>query len=99
MPPRPEEEDSEDVPEGRWRVERVGGLLPPGLHKQIGRDGGSTRLGALPLAVFRVRGWTLDYRLLPVRDELAPAGDGTWLGRGLLFGREFCRFRLVRDDR
>lgn len=94
-----DERDDEDEPSGRWRVERVGGLLPPGLRKRIGRNGGSTRLGPLPLALFRVRGRTLDYRLLPIRDELTPAGDGTWLGRGLLFGREFCRFRLVPDDR
>ena len=87
-----------DVPAGRWRVERVDGLLPPGLRKRIGRDGGSTCVGPLPLALFRVRGRTLDYRLLPVADELTPAGDGTWHGRGLLFGREFCRFRLVPDD-
>ena len=86
-------------PPGRWRVERVDGLLPPGLRKRIGRDGGSTRFGPLPLALFRVRGRTLDYRLLPIADELTPAGNGTWLGRGLLFGREFCRFRLVPDDR
>ena len=92
-------EGVESAVSGRWRVERVGGLLPPGLHKRIGRSGGSTRLGPLPLAVFRVRGTTLEYRILPVRDELTPAGDGTWLGRGLLFGREFCRFRLVPDDR
>jgi hypothetical protein len=92
-------EDDEAEVAGRWRVERVGGLLPPGLRKRIGRGGGSTRLGPLPLALFRVRGRTLDYRLLPIRDELTPAGDGSWLGRGLLFGREFCRFRLVRDER
>jgi hypothetical protein len=98
QPPPDEEEDDEDDLAGRWRVERVGGLLPPGLRKQIGRDGGSTRLGPFPLALFRVRGSTLDYRMLPVRDELAPAEAGTWLGRGLLFGREFCRFRLVRDE-
>jgi hypothetical protein len=84
---------------GRWRVERVGGLLPPGLRKRIGPAGGSTSLGPLPLAVFRIRGRTLEYRLLPIRDELTAAGDGTWLGRGLVFGREFCRFRLVRDER
>jgi hypothetical protein len=92
-----EGEDSEAS--GRWRVERIGGLLPPGLRKRIGRRSGSTRLGPVPLAAFRVRGTTLDYRLLPIRDELTPAGDGSWLGRGLLFGREFCRFRLVPDDR
>jgi hypothetical protein len=85
--------------EGSWRVERVSGLLPPGgLRKRIGARGGSTRLGPLPLALFRVRERTLDYLGWPVRDELRPAGDGSWVGRGLLFGREFCRFRLVRDD-
>ena len=92
-------EDRKTEVAGRWRVERVGGLLPPGLRKRIRLTGGSTRLGPVPLALFRVRGRTLDYRLLPLRDELTPAGDGTWLGRGLLLGREFCRFRLVRDDR
>jgi hypothetical protein len=77
-------------------VLRISGLLPPrGLRKRIGKQDGSTRLGRLPLAPFRVRGTTLDYRWLPVRDELAPLGDGTWVGRGLLLGREFCRFRLV----
>ena len=91
-------EDRETEVAGRWRVERVGGLLPPGLRKRIGGSGGSTRLGPVPLALFRVRGRTLDYRLLPLRDELTPAGDGTWLGRGLLLGREFCRFRLVPHD-
>ena len=96
---RADDDDEDAAPAGRWRVERVGGLLPPGLRKRIGRDGGSTRLGPLPLAVFRVHGQTLNYRLLPIRDELTPAGDGTWLGRGLVFGREFCRFRLVRDER
>ena len=96
MPPPGEKDEAS----GRWRVERIAGLLPPaGLRKHIGRSGGSTTLGPLPLALFRVRGRTLDYRLLPIRDELTPASDGTWLGRGLLFGREFCRFRLVRDDR
>jgi hypothetical protein len=95
MPPRGEDDIS-----GRWRVERIDGLLPPaGLRKRIGRGGGSTRLGPLPLAPFRVRGRTLEYRLLPIRDELTSAADGSWLGRGLLFGRQFCRFRLVRDDR
>lgn len=84
--------------EGRWRVERVSGPLPPGgLRKRIGRRRGSTRLGPVPLALFRVRERTLDYLVWPVRDELSPAADGTWSGRGFLFGREFCRFRLVRD--
>jgi hypothetical protein len=81
---------------GQWRVERVSGFLwPVGLRKRIGRTSGSTRLGPIPIGAFRVRGRMLDYRGLPVRDELSHLGDGTWAGRGLLFGREFCRFRLV----
>jgi hypothetical protein len=84
---------------GAWRVEHVSGFLPPrGLRKQIGPRRGSTRLGSLPLGFFRVRGRTLDYVGWPVRDELVPAPGGAWLGRGLLLGREFCRFRLVRED-
>jgi hypothetical protein len=83
--------------EGEWLVERVSGLLPPGgLRKRIGKRTGSTRVGRLPIAFFRVCVDTLDYRVLPVRDELSPGRDGTWMGRGLLLGREFCRFRLVR---
>ena len=82
---------------GRWRVERVSGLLPPFLHKRIGPDKGWTAVGPIPLAPFRVRGRTLDYALWPVCDELTPDESGEWLGRGLLFGREFCRFRLVRE--
>ncbi|HEX2045353.1 MAG TPA: hypothetical protein VHF23_06990 [Gaiellaceae bacterium] len=85
--------------EGSWRVERVSGILPPaGLKKRIGARRGSTRLGPLPLALFRVRDRTLDYLGWPVRDELRPAADGSWVGRGLVLGREFCRFRLVRED-
>jgi hypothetical protein len=30
-------------------------------------------------------------------DDLVEGERGEWLGRGLIFGREFCRFRLVRD--
>jgi hypothetical protein len=85
---------------GRWRVERVSGLLPSvGLRKHIGSRSGSTRVGPVPLALFRVRGQTLDYLGWPVRDELTRADDDGWLGRGLFFGREFCCFRLVRDQR
>jgi hypothetical protein len=38
----------------------------------------------------------LDYVGWPMRDELTQGEGGAWLGRGLLFGGEFCRFRLVR---
>ena len=83
---------------GAWRVERLSGLLPPRvLRKRIGDGSGWTLLGPLPLAYFRRRGTTLDYVAWPVRDELTQRGDGEWVGRGLLLGREFCRFRLVRE--
>jgi hypothetical protein len=79
-------------------VQRVSGLLPPaGLYKRIDEETGWTEIGAVPIAHFRVRGRTLDYTAAPLRDELTPGEEGEWLGRGLLFGREFCRFRLVRE--
>jgi hypothetical protein len=85
---------------GRWRVERVSGVLPPwGLRKRIGLRAGSTRVGPIPLALFHVHGRTLDYIGWPLRDELAPAENGEWVGRGLIFGHEFCRFRLIREDK
>jgi hypothetical protein len=90
---------NENEPVGAWRVERVSGLLPPRLlRKRIGAESGWTLLGPLPLGRFRRRGTTLDYVAWPVRDELSRDEDGDWVGRGLVFGREFCRFRLVRDQ-
>jgi hypothetical protein len=83
---------------GRWHVERVGGLLPPiGVRKRIGPERGTTWLGPVPVGVFRVRGRTLDYVGWPVRDELSSTEDGDWIGRGLIFGRQFCVFRLTRE--
>jgi len=86
--------------EGQWKVRRESGLLPPrGVSKRIGAGRGWTLLLGLPVAPFRVEraggeAHTLRYRLLPIRDELSPRADGSWAGRGLLLGREFCRFRL-----
>ena len=85
--------------EGSWKVRRQSGLLPPrGVSKRIGTGTGWTLVVGVPVASFRVeaRGEerTLRYRLLPIRDELRPRSDGGWEGRGLLLGREFCRFRL-----
>jgi len=83
---------------GEWRVDRRAGLLPPrGLTKWIGPSRGVTRVFGVPVAPFRREGRRLVYQLLPVRDELSPRPDGSWDGRGLLFGREFCRFRLRRE--
>lgn len=86
--------------DGFWRVERESGLLPPfGLTKRIRFGRGSTRLFGIPLAFFSVRGNRLVYRGLPVQDDLSRRPDGSWSGRGRLFGREFCRFRLVADEK
>jgi hypothetical protein len=94
----PEQTNAMAKLEGAWRVEREAGLLPPfGLSKTIRGGGGWTRAAGLPVAPFRVAGTTLVYRGWPVRDELSERADGTWAGRGLLLGREFCRFRLVRE--
>ena len=89
---------SGEVLEGAWRVKRISGLLPPaGVTKHIGGGAGATRVLGLPVAAFRVRGLSLVYRFLPIRDELTPRPDGSWDGRGLLLGWEFCRFRLIRE--
>jgi hypothetical protein len=86
--------------DGVWRVERQAGLLPPfGLSKTIGGGVGWTRAAGVPVAPFRVVGTTLVYRGWPVCDELDFRPDGTWQGRGFLLGREFCRFRLVRETK
>ncbi len=82
--------------EGRWKVERVSGLLPPfGVSKVIGADAGWTRIASVPVAPFHVQGTTLRYRWLPVRDELRQTEDGQWLGKGYVLGLRFCRFRLT----
>ena len=90
--------------DGVWRVERVAGVLPPfGLSKRVFGGSGWTLVGGLPAAHFKVRKEeagqaVLDYLGWPVRDEVLPLEDGSWEGRGLLLGREFCRFRLVREE-
>jgi len=85
-------------PIGEWRVVRRSGLMPPvGLAKTIDADGGETRLFGVPVGRFRVVGRTLIYRGWPVTDRLEQAEDGSWEGRGLIFGREFCRFELRPD--
>jgi hypothetical protein len=80
---------------GTWNVRRTAGvLLPFGIRKRIGQDSGWTLIGRVPVAFFRVLDNRLRYVGLPIEDILEPGSDGGWNGRGLLFGREFCRFRL-----
>ena len=86
--------------DGVWKVERTGGLLPPlfGVRKEISGSRGETKLGRLPGAPFDVVGLQLHYRgpLSGFVDVLEPAGDG-YSGRATLRGREYGRFRLVRQ--
>ena len=92
--------------EGRWRVERLGGLLPPmlGLSKEIRGRRGKISLGPLPGPPFRVetRGGrvALVYRppLSMLKDELETGSGGAWLSRTLLDGRELGRFRMTRAE-
>ena len=90
--------------DGDWRVERLGGFLPPmiGVRKRIRGDRGETRIGPLPGWPFRVERHegriALVYRLpAPMLvDELWVGGHGSWLGRSTLGGRELGRFRMSR---
>jgi hypothetical protein len=75
--------------EGDWRVERLGGFLPPmiGVQKRIRGESGETRIQPLPGWPFRVerRGGRISLVYYPplsaLVDELRPAPDGSsWLG-------------------
>jgi ferritin-like metal-binding protein YciE len=102
-PPRIEDRGMMDHVEGDWRVERLGGLLPPmvGIWKRIRGDRGETRVGLLPGPSFRVERRegrvALVYRppFSGLVDELWAVEDGSWLGRSLL-GGELGWFRMVR---
>jgi hypothetical protein len=85
--------------DGVWRVERVGGALPP-LHGCVKRIEGSRGTTAFPWAPgmpFDVRGLELHYRgpFAPLVDKLERRG-GDYFGRATLFGREFGQFRMTR---
>lgn len=84
--------------DGRWNVERTGGLLPPmiGVGKRISGDRGVTTVGPLPAARFDVVGRELRYRF-PFRgvvDVLEPQ-DGGFAGRTVALGRQIGTFRLT----
>lgn len=89
--------------EGRYRVERTGGLLPPlrGVTKRVAGETGSTRVAEVVGWPFRLErggdGLRLVYRtpLGFLVDELHPRGDGVWLGRATAAGRQYGTFRLV----
>jgi hypothetical protein len=84
--------------DGSWRVERLSGLLPPlPIRKRIAGNSGVTHIGLIRLS-FRVDGMTLRYRppLQAFVDELKQTGDD-FVGSAIVLGREYARFRLVRD--
>jgi ferritin-like metal-binding protein YciE len=91
--------------EGDWRVEHLGGVLPPmvGVRKRIRGEGGETRVGPLVIWHFRIERRderaALVYRapFSSLVDELEAAADGSILGRSVLAGRELGRFRMVRS--
>jgi ferritin-like metal-binding protein YciE len=92
---------------GEWKVERVGGLLPPmvGIRKRIRSNGGETRIGPLPVWPFRTERKEGHVALVYRRpfsmlvDQLRPEPDGSWLGRSTLFGLELGKFRMISFDR
>jgi ferritin-like metal-binding protein YciE len=87
--------------DGVWRVERVGGALPPlhGCVKRIAGGSGTTEFRRAPGMPFDVRGLELHYRgpFAPLVDKLERR-DGEYFGRATLLGREFGQFTLRRLD-
>ena len=89
--------------EGEWKVERMGGLLPPmiGVRKTIRGGAGETRVGPLPVWPFRAKrtfeSVDLVYRrpLSTFVDEVRREPDGSWLGRMTFLGLELGRFRMT----
>ena len=87
--------------DGVWRVERVGGALPPlyGCRKRINGRNGTTEFSYAPGMPFEVRGLELHYHApfgLLV-DRLEPQ-DGGYFGHATIAGREFGQFRMRRLD-
>jgi ferritin-like metal-binding protein YciE len=87
--------------DGVWRVERIGGALPP-LHrcvKRIEGASGTTEFRHAPGMPFVVRGLELHYRgpFAPLVDRLERR-NGEYFGRATVLGREFGQFRMRRLD-
>ena len=87
--------------DGVWKVERVGGALPPlyGCRKRINGRRGTTEFSHVPAMPFEVRGLELHYRppFNVLVDVLEPR-DGGYFGRATIAGREFGQFRMRRLD-
>ena len=93
-----------NLPDGYWRVERTGGLLPPmiGVRKQVRGEKGETRVSPLLRWPFRLEdrveyvALTYDPPFSSWVDELRPGESDLWLGTATLGGRPLGRFRMVR---
>ena len=93
-----------NLPDGYWRVERTGGLLPPmiGVRKRVRGEKGETWVGPLLRWPFRLEDHAEHVALIydaPFSswvDELRPKEAGLWLGTATLAGRPIGRFRMVR---
>ena len=87
--------------DGVWRVERVGGALPPlhGCVKRIHGAHGTTEFTHVPGMPFEVRGLELHYRppFNLLVDRLEPQ-DGGYFGHATIAGQEFGQFRMRRLD-
>src|SRR5437868_10980394 len=85
--------------EGVWKVERIGGALPPlhGCRKRIHDGRGTTEFSRVPGMPFDVRGLELHYRAPfgALVDRLEPQNGG-YLGHATLLGREFGQFTMRR---
>src|SRR5438105_1952765 len=87
--------------DGVWKVERVGGALPPlvGCRKRINGGRGTTEFSYVPGMPFEVRGLELHYRppFNLLVDRLEPQNGG-YLGHATIAGRELGRFSMRRLD-
>lgn len=92
------------IPDGYWRVERTGGLLPPmiGVRKRVRGGRGETWVGPLLRWPFRLEdragcvALIYDPPFSSWVDELTPGGPGLWIGTATLGGHPIGRFRMVR---
>lgn len=82
--------------DGHWRVRRVSGFLPPGVTKRITAPVGQTLVFGRLFGTFDVLGDRFVYRFWPIVDVVAVADGDAFVGRGLVLGLQFCRFRLER---
>ncbi len=93
-----------DELEGRWRLERLSGVLPPliAARKEIRGHRGKTQFGPLLEASFRVEEredcLALIYRppFSMLVDKVRKESEGSWLGKATLGGRAFGQFRMTR---